>query len=217
MKTWFITVLLVMLSTLPVTAQDAVDTAATVTKWSARQVPSETVDTIINRNMFVPDQRRAPRIEAPPADEGDAGGSDDPEPAPAEAHPEDPGRRFRLIGSSFSTGRWIAFIEQIDTTDIHRVAVNGEIANGTVATIDYDRIGYTVDGETRAVQIGRDLTGAEPVMPTTTYPGTDNAAPSPTAAAPSNNNGPPAASSDADARRAEVLRQLRERRERENQ
>lgn len=214
MRAWFITGLLVTLSSLPVAAQDDTGATTEVTAWSARIIPSEVVDVIINRNLFVPDQRRAPRIETP-TQEADDAASDEPAP-PVEIQPEDPGRRFRLIGSSFSTGRWIAFIEQIDTTDIHRVAVNDEIANGTVTTIDYNRIGYTAEGETRDILIGRDLTGAEPVMPATSYPGSNGSTSSSTATTSSPNNSS-AAPPDADARRAEILRQLRERRERENQ
>lgn len=217
MRVWFMTAVLGTLPTLAVVAQDSVDLTKTETKWSAREVPSEVVDTIINRNIFVPDQRRAPRVETPTIDDSDTA-SDEPA-VQIEAKPEDPGRRFRLIGSSFSTGQWIAFIEQMDTNDIRRITINGEIANGTVTRIDYNRIEYAVDGEKRDILIGRDLTGAEPVMPTTAYPGTNGPTVTPPTTTSTSNNGPPAAASpsDADARRAEILRQLRERRERENQ
>jgi hypothetical protein len=216
MRVWFMTAVLVTLPTLAVVAQDSADTVVDKAKWSAREVPSEVVDTIISRNIFVPDQRRTPRVETPTIE--DSGTTSDEPAIQIEAQPEDPGRRFRLIGSSFSTGQWIAFIEQMDTDDIRRIAIDGEIANGTVSRIDYDRIEYTVDGEARDILIGRDLTGAEPVMPTVAFPGTNGpAATPPTTTSTSNNGSPAAPSSDADARRAEILRQLRERRERENQ
>ncbi|MEZ6190656.1 MAG: hypothetical protein R3C45_05115 [Phycisphaerales bacterium] len=217
MRVWFIVLLFVTLPALAAVAQEGSDTAKTKANWSAKEVPSEVVDTIISRNIFVPDQRRAPRVETPAQDADDA--ASDQSPPPVEAQPEDPGRRFRLIGASFSTGQWIAFIEEIDTSDIHRLAVDGPIANGTVATIDYDRIEYAVDGEVRDILIGRDLTGAEPVKTAVSYPGTNGPAAPPTTATPPTNNSSPTATptSDADARRAEILRQLRERRERENQ
>jgi len=220
-KTWLITVLLVTLPTFSVIAQDSTDLAVSVTAWSAGAVPADVVDTIINRNMFVPGQRRAPRIETP-ADNADDARSDESAPPSAEDRPqdrpEDPGRRFRLIGSSFSTGQWIAFIEQADTSDIHRVAVNTAVANGTVLAIDYDQIVFAVEGETRTVLIGRDLTGAEPLTPAAAAPGAAGPSPSSTATTPpTTNNAPDAAPSDADARRAEILRQLRERREQQSQ
>lgn len=216
MKIRFITVSLIVMTSLPAIAQDSTDAPDSATKWSAKEVPSDLVDTIINRNMFVPDQRRAPRVETPPEDVDDT--QTEEAAPPVEVHPEDPDRRFRLIGASFVTDRWLAFIENLDDAQIHRVSIDGKIASGTITEIGYNRIEYAVDGETRTVLIGRDLTGAEPVMPAPSYPGASGATAPPSNVTPTNgNDAPTAAPSDADARRAEILRQLRERRERENQ
>lgn len=221
MITRLITVWLVTLPALTVIAQDSDEPVVSVTAWSAGAVPADVVDTIINRNMFVPGQRRAPRIETPAEHAEDARPDEPATPADAERpqdRPEDPARRFRLIGSSFSTGQWIAFIEQTDTSEIHRVAVNTAVANGSVAAIDYDQIEFAVGGETRTVLIGRDLTGAEPLTPNAAAPGADGPPPSSPATTPATtHNAPDAAPSDADARRAEILRQLRERREQQSQ
>lgn len=226
MTKWILPMLLIV-SPLPAAAQKDADPINGASTWSAREVPAELVDSIINGNMFMPDLRREPRVELSPGDAvSDEMRAEDP-PAPQPVYSaDDPDRRFRLIGSSFAGGRWLAFIENNETGEVHRVAVEEPIASGTITAIDYNRIEYVANDESRTVLIGRDLTGAEP--PTTLEsdlsslfesdtPSVQTAV-SPRADTSSNTPNTLATDpSDAEARRAEVLRRLRERRERESQ
>lgn len=215
-------ILVILITALPAVAQNEAAPKQSTPAWTPHEVPAELMESVINGNLFVPNQRRVPRVEPPPGEETDN------QPADQTREPEvidqdDPDRDYRLIGSSYTGGQWLAFIENSQTREIHRVAVDQSIASGKVSSIDYDRIEYAVNDETRAIQIGRDLTGAEPrasleselsnlFAPVTT---TDQT-PSPTGTTEST-NAPATESATGDNSRAEILRRLRERRERESQ
>ena len=210
--------------------QSKEDAPGQVQAWSPRPVPGGLVDKVINGNLFVPNQRREPRVEPPSGEANNSEGPDENAPPPVEREPENPDRRYRLVGTSAETGRWLAFIENTETREVVRVAVDQEVASGSVTKIDYNRIEYANDGETTSVLIGCDLTGEPPQPPLNER--LDNlfmpesavsSRPDGSGASESSNNGssggnpssaPP---SDTDAQRAEILRRLRQRRERDSQ
>jgi hypothetical protein len=218
--------ILLIITTLPALAQQDTTTPPSKTVWSARQVSAELVEAVINGNLFVPDQRREPRVQPPPgdsaSDESQTYGPTDP---PIEYRAEDPDRSYRLIGTSFTGGRWLAFIENDQTREIHRVTVDESIASGTVTAINYNRIEYAANDQSRSVPIGRDLTGAEPPASLesdlsglfATESASDVSTDSMDTQSQADNTPAATAPSTADDQRAEVLRRLRERRERESQ
>lgn len=218
---------LVMLPLLPTVGQESDDVPVHKPTWSPRPVGSELVNSVINGNLFVPNQRRAPRVETKPGEADNPTKAEDTQTSqpPIDVEPENPDRRYRLIGTSSDTGRWVAFIENTETDEVFRVALDEEIARGSVALISYDRIEYSVNGQVISVLIGRDLTGEIPQPSlgerldnlfmsdsTTTEP--DN---STETSGTNSENSPSATPSDADAQRAEILRRLRERRQRDSQ
>lgn len=213
----------IMLLALPVMAQDT--PTPTTPAWTARTVPKDLIDSVINGNLFVPNQRREPRVEPPPGNTEQETTSA-PEPQRTEIVPDDPDRDYRLIGTSQNGGQWLAFIENNQSQQIHRIAVDQPIASGRITHIDFNRIEYAVNDETRGIQIGRDLTGAAPIP--TLESDLDNLfAPSTNTEQAINPSGAdqasdthttgPVTDTAGESSRAEILRRLRERRERESQ
>lgn len=211
-------------------AQTDHDTTKQVEAWSPRAIPDELVGRINNGNLFVPNLRREPRVETPQGEADDDTNPDENAATPVVVEPENPDRRYRLVGISSETGQWLVFIENTESREVVRIAVGDEIASGSVTLIEYNRIEYTTDGQATSVLIGRDLTGEmpraasnqnldSPFVPGSTAargssdPGSSDSQGSD----PSNSNPPSATPPNADAQRAEVLRRLRERRERESQ
>ncbi len=235
MKRW----LIVFSMLVAATAAQAQAPSSGAEPWSARDVDDELVEAVVRGNLFAPEQRRAPRVETPAVeDEPDT----EPERTIVEQPPEpdDPGKGYRLVGISRHDGRWLAFIEESGSGLTHRIAPDQPIAAGVVAQIEVDRITYTpeteadteVASEPRIILIGRDLTGAVPepslesavtnlFVPESTakVPSGSDSDTDASSSAESTNETPPTAPDpgSAEARRAELLRQMRERRERESQ
>ena len=208
----------------PVVAQNGSAPAQAAPAWTAREVPAELMEAVINGNLFVPNQRREPRVEPPPGENTSDGSPVEESISPQNTYQEDdPDRAYRLIGLSHTGGRWLAFIENSQTREMHRVAVDQPIASGTVTAIDYDRIEYAVNDETRIIQIGHDLTGIEPRVPLESELSSLFAPVTTTGETPSPNNiaettnTPATETAGGDVSREEILRRLRERRERESQ
>lgn len=194
--------------------------------WTARKVPAGVVETIINGNMFTPDLRREPKVEEPDdGDEAEEVEVEEAQDAPPEPEVVDPDRGYRLVGTSHAEAGWFAFIESRVSGEIYRVSVDESVASGRVTMIDYNRIEYEVEKDVRTILIGQDLTGAAPQASIESElsrlfdpEGSDSGSSSGSDRELSDETANPGAEpSDAENQRAEILRRLRERRERESQ
>ena len=70
-----------------------------------------------------------------------------------------------LIGVVFEDGRFRAWFENLRGQPTTRAVVGDPIANGIVEQVYLDAIAYLVDGEIIWVDIGQDLTGSTPRLP----------------------------------------------------
>ncbi len=206
---------LLMLSASASAQEEKIDASA----WTAKEVSKETMEKVINGNLFVPSQRRAPRVEPAPGEAGQEQPEQQYEPQP---EPEDPDRAYRFIGVSYTGERWLAFFENMQTREVFRVGEDETFASGKLGAISHDVVEYQVGDEQRNIQIGYDLTGALASRSygsgMSGYYGSSDGYGSSTSERGSDNSTTSSnESSDTGSSTADILRRLRERRERESQ
>lgn len=181
--------------------------------WTPPSDGRERFEPITRVNIFLAQRPRVmedrPRQPEPEPDEP----KEDPGPPPP---PPDPDGNKVLVGVSLvgegEDRRPVMVIEDRSTGQITRVTELGPFSQGEITAADLNGLTYTVGDDTRQVGIGQALTG-EPAPGSPPAPGSGTPGSTPGSA--------PATSSEPDGNASEngeesdVLRRLRERRERE--
>lgn len=171
--------------------------------WQPEQQNRSAYRDIVDFNIFLADRRRlaeqVDRERNPPAPSDPQPVATEPE---AEDSPPDPDTLWRLTGISRDRDKTIAFIEHVETGELARISKPMSFSLGEITTIGYEGIIYVVDDKERMIRVGESLIGQR-VTPTASSTSTTDGT------AEEGENKPTSGSA------ADRLRQLRERRERE--
>ncbi len=196
--------------------------------WQPPIVDASRVQRIVAGNLFA---ARGPPGAGPAAGVVPPPNTDDPPPPPeVDAPPPDPDARFALIGVSGTEDQLVAFIEDTSSGEVFRVTRDQAFSVGEIVGVGLDRLSYRVGDEVRLIALGESLLYATPgadAGDTQAPADAEDAAPD----APASDADTPAeinvearsgeaefsTRSGPDARRAELLEQMRERRERQQQ
>lgn len=178
--------------------------------WSPPSEDAATFAPIVALNIFNPNRdglRQArERAEAPPPPPPTL------QPAAPPPPPPDPIDTHVLVGISQRGDETVAFVEDRTTAQVYRLTEGDAVAEGVVRTIAADTVRFEHEGQMYDLHPGLTMRGEAPA--TALRPSPRPAAPS---AAPSSTpSGEPAANDAASSAEAEILRRLRERRQRES-
>jgi|GEM_PF-5729867 len=170
--------------------------------WSPKAVPDVWVDTILRARVLGPyDPPPPPRPKIERADDTEKIDNKEPQ---EKAPPPDPDTKLRLVGLVQIDEGGIALIEDMDSNSTQKVKIGDKYSKGNFEAINGTLLIYSVDGERREIGLGLTLAG-EAVQA--------SSLPSPTSTSTSAAGGKSSSGgNDDDARRAELLRLMRERR-----